>query len=216
MNPETARANRLWAKLVVEELVRNGVDFFCVAPGSRSTPLVAAVSENPKVKPMIHYDERGTAFAALGYARATGRPAAWITTSGTAVANGLPAIVEASTDGVPMLLLTADRPPELRQTGANQTIVQPNIFGEYTRWSFDLPVPDLSVEPASVLTTVDQAVYRARRAPKGRYISTSCSANHSCPTQVRQKIRSDPTRGEKAVPHIPDTPIPSQPWTKAR
>ena len=149
MNPETAQANRLWAKLVVEELVRNGVDFFCVAPGSRSTPLVAAVSGNPKAKPMVHYDERGTAFAALGYARATGRPAAWITTSGTAVANGLPAIVEASTDGVPMLLLTADRPPELRQTGANQTIVQPNIFGEYTRWSFDLPAPDLSVEPAS-------------------------------------------------------------------
>ena len=167
MTPETARANRLWAKLVVEELVRNGVDFFCVAPGSRSTPLVAALSENPKAKPLVHFDERGTAFAALGYARATGRPAAWITTSGTAVANGLPAIVEASTDSVPMILLTADRPPELRQTGANQTITQPNIFGEYTRWSFDLPAPDLSVDPASVLTTVDQAVYRARRAPKG-------------------------------------------------
>ena len=167
MTPETVRANRLWAKLVVEELVRNGVDFFCVAPGSRSTPLVAALSENPRAKPLVHFDERGTAFAALGYARATGRPAAWITTSGTAVANGLPAIVEASTDSVPMILLTADRPPELRQSGANQTIIQPNIFGEYTRWSFDLPAPDLSVDPASVLTTVDQAVYRARRAPKG-------------------------------------------------
>ncbi|MDP8940627.1 MAG: 2-succinyl-5-enolpyruvyl-6-hydroxy-3-cyclohexene-1-carboxylic-acid synthase [Actinomycetota bacterium] len=167
MNPETARANRLWAQLVVEELVRTGVDFFCVASGSRSTPLVAALSENPKAKSLVHFDERGTAFAALGYARATGRPAAWITTSGTAVANGLPAIVEASTDSVPMVLLTADRPPELRQTGANQTIVQPDIFGGYTRWSFDVPAPDLSVDPASVLTTVDQAVYRARRAPKG-------------------------------------------------
>jgi 2-succinyl-5-enolpyruvyl-6-hydroxy-3-cyclohexene-1-carboxylate synthase len=66
-----------------------------------------------------------------------------------------------------MLCLTADRPPELRQTGANQTIVQPNIFGEYVRWSFDLPAPDLSIDPASVLTTVDQAAYRSRRAPKG-------------------------------------------------
>ncbi len=167
MAPETARANRLWAYLVVEELVRSGVDFFCVAPGSRSTPLVAALSENPKAKSLIHFDERGTAFAALGYARATGRPAAWITTSGTAVANGLPAIVEASTDSVPMICLTADRPPELRQTGANQTIVQPNIFGDYVRWSFDLPAPDLSVDPASVLTTLDQAIYRATRAPKG-------------------------------------------------
>ena len=167
MAPETARANRLWAHLIVEELVRCGVDFFCVSPGSRSTPLVAALSENSKAKSLVHFDERGSAFAALGYARASGRPAAWITTSGTAVANGFPAIVEASTDGVPMLCLTADRPPELRQTGANQTIVQPNIFGDYARWSFDLPAPDLSVDPASVLTTVDQAVYRARRAPKG-------------------------------------------------
>ena len=164
---ETARANRLWAHLIVEELARCGVDFFCVAPGSRSTPLVAALAENPKAQSLVHFDERGTAFAALGYARATGRPAAWITTSGTAVANGLPAVVEAATDGVPMILLTADRPPELRQTGANQTIDQPDIFGDFVRWRFDLPAPSLGVAPASVLTTVDQAVYRAGRSPKG-------------------------------------------------
>jgi 2-succinyl-5-enolpyruvyl-6-hydroxy-3-cyclohexene-1-carboxylate synthase len=164
---ETARANRLWAHLIVEELARCGVDFFCVAPGSRSTPLVAALAENPKAKSLVHFDERGTAFAALGYARATGSPAAWITTSGTAVANGLPAVVEAATDGVPMILLTADRPPELRQTGANQTIDQPDIFGDFVRWRFDLPAPSLGVDPASVLTTVDQAVYRAGRSPRG-------------------------------------------------
>lgn len=164
---ETARANSLWAGLLVEELVRCGVGLFCVAPGSRSTPLVAALSENGKAKTLVHYDERGTAFAALGHARATGVPAAWITTSGTAVANGLPAVVEAATDGVPMLLLTADRPPELRQTGANQTIDQPDIFGDFVRWRFDLPAPSLEVDPATVLTTVDQAVYRARRSPRG-------------------------------------------------
>ena len=163
----TPRANRLWADLLVEELLRCGVDFFCVAPGSRSTPLVAALAANPRAESLVHFDERGTAFAALGYARATGRPAAWITTSGTAVANGLPAVVEAATDGVPMVLLTADRPPELRETGANQTVVQPDIFGGYVRWSFDLPAPDLALDPAMVLTTVDQAVYRARRAPSG-------------------------------------------------
>ena len=164
---ETARANRLWADLIVEELVRCGVDFFCVAPGSRSTPLVAALANNERARSLVHFDERGTAFAALGYARATGLPAAWITTSGTAVANGLPAVVEAATDGVPMVLLTADRPPELRQTGANQTIDQPDIFGDFVRWRFDLPAPSLDVDPASVLTTVDQAVYRAGRSPKG-------------------------------------------------
>jgi 2-succinyl-5-enolpyruvyl-6-hydroxy-3-cyclohexene-1-carboxylate synthase len=167
LNRETPRANRLWAYLIVEELVRCGVEFFCVAPGSRSTPLVAALAANDKARSLVHFDERGTAFAALGYARATGRPAAWITTSGTAVANGLPAVVEASTDGVSMVLLTADRPPELRQTGANQTIDQPDIFGDYVRWRFDLPAPDPAIDPAMVLTTVDQAAYRARRSPLG-------------------------------------------------
>src|SRR5215210_6586165 len=167
LNRDTPRANRLWAYLIVEELLRCGVDFFCVAPGSRSTPLVAALAANEKARTLVHFDERGTAFAALGYARATGRPAAWITTSGTAVANGLPAVVEASTDGVPMILLTADRPPELRQTGANQTIDQPDIFGDYVRWRFDLPAPDPGIDPAMVLTTVDQAAYRASRAPQG-------------------------------------------------
>ncbi len=167
MNRDTPRANRLWAHLIVEELLRCGVDFFCVAPGSRSTPLVAALAANEKARSLIHFDERGTAFAALGFARATGHPAAWITTSGTAVANGLPAVVEAATDGVPMILLTADRPPELRQTGANQTIDQPDIFGDYVRWRFDLPAPDPGIDPAMVLTTVDQAAYRAGRTPQG-------------------------------------------------
>ena len=165
--PAGALANRLWARLIVEELVRCGVDSFCVAPGSRSTPLVAALAENEGARKLVHYDERGTAFAALGYARATGRPAAWITTSGTAVANGLPAVAEAATDGVPMILLTADRPPELRQTGANQTIDQPDIFGDFVRWRFDLPAPSLEIDPAMVLTSVDQAAYRASRAPQG-------------------------------------------------
>lgn len=152
---------------MVEEMVRCGVELFCLAPGSRSTPLVTAAASHSGARTLVHFDERGTAFAALGYARATGRPAAWITTSGTAVANGMPAIVEAATDAVPMLALTADRPPELRDAGANQTIEQPGIFGPYARWSFDLPAPDTSVDPAMLLTTADQAVHRTLTAPKG-------------------------------------------------
>lgn len=159
--------NRLWADLIVEELVRSGIDFFCVAPGSRSTPLATAIAAHPGARRIVHFDERGTAFAALGYARATGRPAAWVTTSGTAAANGLPAVVEAATDSVPMLLLTADRPPELRQTGANQTIEQTNLFGAYVRWQFDLPAPTEEMPPEALLTTIDQAAYRAVRAPQG-------------------------------------------------
>ena len=119
--------NALWSALLVEELVRQGVGLFVVAPGSRSAPLALAVAQHPRARWVVHVDERGGAFAALGHARATGRPAALVTTSGTAVANALPAAVEAAHDGVPLLLLTADRPPELRETAANQTVVQPGL-----------------------------------------------------------------------------------------
>lgn len=164
---DAPNSNRRWADLLIEEAIRCGVTTFFLAPGSRSTPLTTAVAAHPRAEAVMHFDERGTAFAALGYGRATGRPAAWITTSGTAVANALPAVVEAATDGVPMLLLTADRPPELRQTGANQTIDQVKIFGDYVRWFFDLPAPHADLDPTLVLTTLDQAIYRATRAPAG-------------------------------------------------
>ena len=141
--------------------MRSGVTRFFLAPGSRSTPLVLAVADHPDTVAVMHYDERGAAFAALGYARISGKAAGWITTSGTALANGYPAVVEASVDHVPLLLLTADRPPELRATGANQTIDQVKIFGSYPRWFVDLPAPSEEVPLQHVLSTVDQAVYRA-------------------------------------------------------
>ncbi len=165
--------NELWGFLAVEELFRAGVTSFCISPGARSTPLVYAVSENKwaapnkRAVPVIHYDERGAAFYALGHARATGQPAAVICTSGTAAANFLPAVIEASVDHVPLIILTADRPPELRKTGANQTIDQVKIFGDYVRWQMDLPCPDEKISPEFVLTTIDQAVYRSLRSPAG-------------------------------------------------
>ncbi|NIA29681.1 MAG: 2-succinyl-5-enolpyruvyl-6-hydroxy-3-cyclohexene-1-carboxylic-acid synthase [Actinobacteria bacterium] len=159
--------NALWASLLVEELVRNGVTYFCISPGSRSTPLTIAAARNPNVRKLICIDERGAGFHALGYGRATGKPAAVIATSGTAVANYYPAVVEASMDGVPLLVLSADRPPELRETGANQTIRQPGMFANYLRWQFDFPTPDEKIPPQMVLTTVDQAVYRMLRSPVG-------------------------------------------------
>jgi len=163
-----------WAQMLVEELVRLGIDTFFVAPGSRSTPLTVAAAQHPDARVILHVDERGNAFAALGWGRATGHPAAWITTSGTAVANGFPATVEASVDEVPMVLLTADRPPELRDTGANQTIDQVKLFGDYVRHQVDVPPPTETIDPAYVLTTVDQAVHRARRVPPGP-VHLNCS-----------------------------------------
>lgn len=150
----------LWGDLIVEELVRNGVEHFVVCPGSRSTPLVQAVARHPDARATIWNDERGGGFHALGIGRVAG-PAAVVTTSGTAVANLLPAVVEASLDKVPLIVLTADRPHELREVGANQSIRQTRIFSDHTRWSFDLPVPDDKTPARSLLTTVDHAVLMA-------------------------------------------------------
>jgi isochorismate synthase/2-succinyl-5-enolpyruvyl-6-hydroxy-3-cyclohexene-1-carboxylate synthase/2-succinyl-6-hydroxy-2,4-cyclohexadiene-1-carboxylate synthase/O-succinylbenzoate synthase len=121
--------------------VRSGVTTFCVAPGSRSTPLTLAAESHPTARVVVCIDERSLAFYALGYGRGSGRAAAVITSSGTAVANLLPAAVEACESNAPLLLLTADRPPELRDSGANQTIDQVKIFGSYTAWSVDLAPP---------------------------------------------------------------------------
>jgi 2-succinyl-5-enolpyruvyl-6-hydroxy-3-cyclohexene-1-carboxylate synthase len=158
MKTSALNMNALWAELLVEELVRQGVTHFCVAPGSRSTPLALAVGAHRRARSTVHFDERALAFFALGTARATGRPAAVITTSGTAAANLLPAVAEASRDGVPLLVLTADRPPELRDANANQTIDQVKLFGGFVRWFVDMPCPDVQVPPAYVLTTAGQAV----------------------------------------------------------
>ena len=159
--------NYLWTTLMVEELVRNGVMHFVVSPGSRSTPLTLAVAEHPLANHTIHYDERGAAFYALGMAKATNQTVALVCTSGSAVANYLPAVVEASQSNVPLILLTADRPPELLDCGANQAIDQQHIFGNYTRWYTELPCPTADIDPAFILTTMDQAVYRSRHPHAG-------------------------------------------------
>jgi 2-succinyl-5-enolpyruvyl-6-hydroxy-3-cyclohexene-1-carboxylate synthase/o-succinylbenzoate synthase len=162
--------NVAWASAFVEELIRNGVTQFYICPGSRSTPLVVAISRALRSHlGIVHadsvHDERAAAFRALGYARGAGKPAAVITSSGTAVANLYPAVVEASMDGLPMLLLTADRPYESRSTGANQAIDQVNIFSSsYVRWFRDIPPPSDEVPISLVLSDVDHAVDVSKRA----------------------------------------------------
>ena len=159
--------NSHWAQLMVEELSRCGCRYFVISPGSRSTPLVVAAARHPGVAAHVCIEERGAAFHAVGYARATGTPAVLICTSGTALANYLPAVVEAAQDQVPLLVLSADRPPELHDTGANQTILQRGMFGQYARWSTELPVPAPGIDPRMVLTTIDQAVFRCLADPAG-------------------------------------------------
>ena len=157
----------LQAMLIVEELVRAGVCLFVVAPGSRSAPLAVAIARHPRATRIVCLDERDAAFCALGAARATGRPAVVVTTSGTAVANCMPAVVEADVDHVPLIVLTADRPPELRATGANQTIEQAHLFGGRVRLSLDLACADAAISLAVTLTTMCQVVRRATGAEAG-------------------------------------------------
>lgn len=129
-------SNRAWGQALVDGLCQLGADRFFLSPGARSAPLAAALSGRNVT---THYDERGMAFSALGWSMATGRPAVCVTTSGSAVANLLPACVEAFHSNIPLIFLTADRPPELRGSGANQTIQQPGLFGGFVRHTVDLP-----------------------------------------------------------------------------
>src|SRR4051795_12733224 len=122
----------------VDELVRCGLREACTSPGSRSTPLVLSLAREPLLRATSHLDERCGAFFALGAAKASGRPVALACTSGTAAANYAPAVIEAHEARVPLLVLTADRPPELRDVGAGQTIDQIKLYGSATKWFLEV------------------------------------------------------------------------------
>ncbi|MFQ5381956.1 MAG: 2-succinyl-5-enolpyruvyl-6-hydroxy-3-cyclohexene-1-carboxylic-acid synthase [Dehalococcoidia bacterium] len=129
------------ARHLVDGLVASGVRHACITPGSRSTPLTVAFARHPGAKAWLHLDERSSSFFALGLARALRAPVALVCTSGTAAANFHPAVAEASLSRVPLVVLTADRPPRLREAGAEQTIAQAGMYGPHVRWAHDLPVP---------------------------------------------------------------------------
>ncbi len=136
-----AALNSCWAELMLEELVRQGVKHVCIAPGSRSTPLTLAAAKQPKLTIHTHFDERGLGFLALGLAKASQSPVAVIVTSGTAVANLLPAVAESGLTKEKLVLLTSDRPAELLECGANQAIRQHGIFSHHVTAFYDLPTP---------------------------------------------------------------------------
>lgn len=158
-----ATFNHVWAALMLEELYRLGVRDVVVAPGSRSSPLTMVASEHIGLRCHCHFDERGLGFMALGIARGSHRPVVVITTSGTAVANLYPAVVEANLLGVPLIVLSADRPIELLNNGSNQAIDQRDIFSPHTTVHHDLPPPDTEIKAAFLLSTIDQAVDQQRR-----------------------------------------------------
>ena len=140
--PSPANAQTQWARLVVGSLLAAGVKDFIISPGSRSTPLVAAIQASAQARSTIVVDERTAAFIALGQARATGRASVLVCTSGTAPAHYLPALIEASYSSVPLVVLSADRPPEHQGNASPQTIDQHRLFGTHVRAYIDLGTPD--------------------------------------------------------------------------
>ncbi|XP_054809027.1 protein PHYLLO, chloroplastic isoform X2 [Prosopis cineraria] len=203
---ESANINAIWASLIIEECSRLGLTYFCIAPGSRSSPLAVAASSHTLITCISCFDERSLAFHAVGYARGSHIPAVIITSSGTAVSNLLPAVVEASQDFVPLILLTADRPPELQECGANQAIYQVNHFGSFVRYFFNLPAPTDQIPAKMVLTTLDSAVHRAT--------STPCGPVHiNCP--FREPLENSPSKWKSSCLKGLDYWITNaQPYTK--
>lgn len=156
--------NRASSELI-DQLIQQGVRDFCLAPGFRSTPLVLAISQHPQVRSFVHFDERGLGFHALGVAKAKKKPVAIIVTSGTALGNLYPAVMEAFHSHLPLILLTADRPIELRNTKANQTCDQMRFFGNYVHFYSELPAPDSQLPNRFLATTIAQAVLHSKKGP---------------------------------------------------
>jgi 2-succinyl-5-enolpyruvyl-6-hydroxy-3-cyclohexene-1-carboxylate synthase len=147
------------ASAVVQSLYQNGVRHAVISPGSRSTPLTLAFAYHPGISKKIVLDERSAAFIALGIGKVSGRPAALVCTSGTAAANYFPAIAEAKQAGVPMIVLTADRPPNLRGTGSSQTIDQVKLYGDYAVFFHEMGEPGIDErDTARIRYAAKQAV----------------------------------------------------------
>ncbi|WP_414516896.1 2-succinyl-5-enolpyruvyl-6-hydroxy-3-cyclohexene-1-carboxylic-acid synthase [Nostoc sp. PCC 9305] len=161
--------NQLWAYILTETLKRLGLTCAIICPGSRSTPLAIAFAQQaPEIEAISILDERSAAFFALGQAKATGRPVVLVCTSGTAGANFYPAVIEASYSCVPLLILTTDRPPELRDCHSGQTIDQLRLYGNYPNWQTELALPSADLGMLAYLRqTVIHSWERSQTSTKG-------------------------------------------------
>ncbi len=159
--------NEKQARIIITELVRSGADRFVIAPGSRSTPLVLAALENPMANTCVHFDERSAGFYAYGVAKASRKPVCVIVTSGTALANLSPAVAEAEKDAVPLIIISADRPPELHDCGANQTMKQEGFFGSLVKDEVNITPAEPNSLSKSLPRRINLACYKAMRSPMG-------------------------------------------------
>lgn len=144
----------IYVNAFIDELLRSGIHNVIICPGSRSTPLALAIAQHPAMRIWMHVDERSAAFFGLGMAKRLGLPVALLCTSGTAAANFMPAIVEAKLSHVPLLVLTADRPPELRDCGAPQAIDQNRIYGTHVKWFVEVALPEATNQALRYIRTL--------------------------------------------------------------
>lgn len=201
----TATDTHMGLRALTDELARCGVRHAATSPGSRSAPLVLALAAESRIACHSHVDERCAGFFALGVAKASGMPAVVACTSGTAAANLLPAVAEAREARVPLIVLTADRPPELRDAGAGQTINQLGLYGGHAAWFFEVGSHDAATPIAWWRRLACRAVWESLGPPPGAvHLNFPLRDRWSRPTTCRRPIRGARAehRGSPAAPWI--------------
>jgi 2-succinyl-5-enolpyruvyl-6-hydroxy-3-cyclohexene-1-carboxylate synthase len=163
--------NRIWSSLIIDEFLKNGITQFYLSPGMRNAPLIAALVHfqkfNPRLNIILCIDERGASYRALGFTKATGIPAVLICTSGTALANYMPAVVEAKKSNQPLIVLSADRPAELTFCDDNQTIDQTKFFGDYVQGQMALGSPTIEISPLAMTSSLSNLIHKSLFPQKG-------------------------------------------------
>ena len=216
-NTDQGCRNLRWALALLDGLVSGGLRRLVFSPGSRSTPLLLAAQRQPLIELTPIVDERSAAFFALGLARAGGRPVGVLCTSGSALAHWFPAVIEAYESEIPLILLSADRPPELRGWGANQTIDQTRLFGGFVREFHD---PAGGNHQRGTQNHAGARRSCCRRQPRqlaGQYISICLFGNRWCrkTTALPRPIRCSPYRAPlppKPRPAPLNRPLGTKKW----
>ncbi|TMM08276.1 MAG: 2-succinyl-5-enolpyruvyl-6-hydroxy-3-cyclohexene-1-carboxylic-acid synthase, partial [Actinobacteria bacterium] len=196
----TATDTYLLLRAFCDELARCGIRQACTTPGSRSTPIVLSLVREPGIECFSHLDERCAAFFALGAAKASRLPVAVTCTSGTAAANLAPSVIEAFQARVPLLVLTADRPPELREVGAGQTIDQLKLYGDAVKWFFEVGVNEAT--PAAlrfIRTLACRAYWTAVEGPPG---PVHLNFPLREPLVLDEELPDDPTARADGHPYV--------------
>ena len=163
--------NRIWSSLIIDEFIKNGITQFYLSPGMRNAPLIAAMVHLQKfhkeIEIILCMDERGASYRALGYTKATGKPSVLVCTSGTAMANYTPAVVEAKKSNLPLIILSADRPAELTFCDDNQTIDQTKFFGDYIQGEMGLGAPTIDISPLAMTSSLSNLIHKSLYPQKG-------------------------------------------------